>query len=352
MKLLLLALALLTTLAAQTSVRTNVGGPTYTDSLTAVWQADTGCTTSTLISSGNTINGTSDPTLYRTGRQANSFSCTYTVTGLAFYNVALRFAETNAAITVNNPRIFNVFINNVFQRTINIAGSGAAHNVANDYTFGPIAVYGTEISVLFVSVSNMAFINAIDIEATGGGGGSAGVCGADTEVQFNDALACGHSSDLTYNKTTHVLSATGGYASGNGTDPGLDHDLCGTAPATPATGFVDGYCNTKVPLWKNEDGKIFGTIFAGTKALATSAISSGACTSAQTTAATGVLTTDVIEATFSADPSGVTGYAPTTGGMLTLLIYPTANTINVKVCNNTSSSITPGAVTLNLRVSR
>jgi hypothetical protein len=57
-------------------------------------------------------------------------------------------------------------------------------------------------------------------------------------------------------------------------------------------------------------------------------------------------------ADFNADPTGVTGYAPVTTGMLTIIKYPTSGTVNFKVCNLTSSSITPGAITLNWRVTR
>lgn len=94
------------------------------------------------------------------------------------------------------------------------------------------------------------------------------------------------------------------------------------------------------------------TIASGAKALATGAISSGACTTAQTDTATGALTTDSISASFSADPTSTTGYSATTNGMLTIIAYPTADTVNLKVCNNTSASITPGAVTINWRVVR
>lgn len=93
-------------------------------------------------------------------------------------------------------------------------------------------------------------------------------------------------------------------------------------------------------------------VFTGTKALATGAISSAACTAAQTVAATGTLTTDIITASFNGDPTAVTGYVPLTAGMLTIIIYPSADTVNIKVCNNTTSSITPGAITLNVTVSR
>lgn len=93
-------------------------------------------------------------------------------------------------------------------------------------------------------------------------------------------------------------------------------------------------------------------IASGTLALATSAISSATCTSAQTASAGGTKTTDTVIASFNGDPTGVTGYSPSTDGMLVIIIYPTANTFNAKVCNNTVNSITPGAITLNWSVIR
>ena len=112
----------------------------------------------------------------------------------------------------------------------------------------------------------------------------------------------------------------------------------------------------RIGAWASEQSQPIpgrGTIVAkGTLALATSAISSATCTSAQTLTATGVVTTDVVLASFNGDPTAVTGYVPLTAGMLTIIVYPTANTLNVKVCNNTSSSITPGAITLNLSAVR
>ena len=95
------------------------------------------------------------------------------------------------------------------------------------------------------------------------------------------------------------------------------------------------------------------TVVNGTLALNTTAIGSGACSAAQTATATGLATTDVVLIGFNADPTSTTGYIPTTTGMLTAIAYPTANTVNVKVCNNTGASITPGAaLTLNWRIVR
>lgn len=95
------------------------------------------------------------------------------------------------------------------------------------------------------------------------------------------------------------------------------------------------------------------TVVSGTSALGTSAIGSGTCATVVTTAATGAATTDTIQASFNADPTGTTGYIASTGGMLTIIGYPTANNVNWKVCNNTAGSITPGAVvTLNWKIVR
>jgi hypothetical protein len=89
---------------------------------------------------------------------------------------------------------------------------------------------------------------------------------------------------------------------------------------------------------------------SGTAAMGTSAISSGACATVVTVAVTGVTTANVIVATPTVDPTGVTGYAPSASGSLYIQAYPTSGNVNFKVCNNTSASITPSALTLNFRV--
>lgn len=94
------------------------------------------------------------------------------------------------------------------------------------------------------------------------------------------------------------------------------------------------------------------TIASGTAAMGTGAITSGTCATAVTVGATGVATTDAIIATPNGDPTGITGYVPSTTGTLYIWAYPTANNVNFKVCNNTSASVTPSALTLNWRVVR
>lgn len=100
-------------------------------------------------------------------------------------------------------------------------------------------------------------------------------------------------------------------------------------------------------------GGLTTTVASGTATLGTSAIASGACATVVTVSATGVATTDVVQFSYNGDPTAVTGYgASATGAVLSIYPYPTANNVNVKVCNSTTSSITPGAMTLNFRVAR
>jgi len=124
----------------------------------------------------------------------------------------------------------------------------------------------------------------------------------------------------------------------------------GSAASPNCVGIVsDGTNYQVVPEFTRN---VTTTIASGTSALGTSAIASATCAAVVTTTATGTATTDVVLAGFNGDPTAVTGYIPATAGMLTIIGYPTANNVNFKVCNNTSASITPGAITLNWRVER
>ena len=139
-----------------------------------------------------------------------------------------------------------------------------------------------------------------------------------------------------------------------------------SAPATSATlSIADGKTLTQntTLTYSGTDGSSvnFGaggtvsyTVAIGTVALGTGAIGPGACAAAVTVSTAGILTTDIVMASFNGDPTGTTGYIPSTNGMLTIIAYPAAGggAASFKVCNNTAASITPGAITLNYRVTR
>lgn len=210
---------------------------------------------------------------------------------------------------------------------------------------------------------NGNFIDAGTTCGGGGGGGSPG--GANGTIQYNNAGSFGGfttSGDATINTGTGALtlatvnSNVGSFGSatncatfttnGKGLITAASQTTCTPAIAS-ITGLGTGVATAAATAVSTAGG--FPIVVAkGNKALATGAISSGTCTSAQTDTATGATTSDAASFTFSADPTSTTGYMPSTNGMLTIIPYVTANTINFKVCNNTSSSITPGAaVTVN-----
>lgn len=94
------------------------------------------------------------------------------------------------------------------------------------------------------------------------------------------------------------------------------------------------------------------TLCSGSQALGTSLITSGAAASTVTITCTGLASTDDIMLDFNGSPIGTTGFIASANGILTVIKWPSTNTINISVQNNTASSITPGAITLNYRVVR
>ena len=86
-------------------------------------------------------------------------------------------------------------------------------------------------------------------------------------------------------------------------------------------------------------------VASGTITLSTSAIADSTCVD-NTATATGAASTDNVNLTPNADASSITGY---TGSSSTLRLnkWITSNTIHIKQCNYSGSSITPGALTFN-----
>lgn len=115
---------------------------------------------------------------------------------------------------------------------------------------------------------------------------------------------------------------------------------------------ITGITDVRTLFFNNATGGATTTIASGTSSLGTSAIASATCATVVTTTATGVASTDSVIWNPNASIKAVTGYVPATTGGLSIAGYPTTNAVNWDVCNWTSSSITPGAVTLNWRVVR
>jgi hypothetical protein len=119
-----------------------------------------------------------------------------------------------------------------------------------------------------------------------------------------------------------------------------------------AGGESQGVFTTFLSTNLTDSASISRIIASGTSALGTSAIAGNSCATVVTTIATGTASTDSISWSPNADISGVTGYGVASTDGLKVYPYPTTNNVNWRVCNGTGSSITPGAVTLNWRVTR
>jgi hypothetical protein len=125
--------------------------------------------------------------------------------------------------------------------------------------------------------------------------------------------------------------------------------------ATDATAGQNWYYCTATNTWTQQSGGGGGAtaIASGQTPMPTTALSGNTCSASATTAtATGSLTSDATEVTYASDPTGVTGYGAGTNGGITIRAWLTSNTINFKLCNETGSSITPGALSINWRVVR
>lgn len=83
-----------------------------------------------------------------------------------------------------------------------------------------------------------------------------------------------------------------------------------------------------------------------TATIGTTAIPANSCSSASTITMNGAATTQTVKFTPTADLSTTTGWSPGSGGQLYIqAIVSPSSTVSYKVCNPTSSSITPGAST-------
>lgn len=243
-----------------------------------------------------------------------------------------------------------------------IAGTGLA--AKNGYIVRVCAdVLGTDCPTVPAGNSGAVRLTVSGTDTAGAIGVISSGSGQGTPVQVQLDGIYGH--NLTDGAVVESSCTAGQFygIAGGGLDNGAG--ICSSVDSCGRAGIAllatSGTCNSSTPCHVpiriapascSTSGGGTTTIASGTATLGTSAISSASCATVVTVSATGVLSTDDIMADFNADPTSTTGYAPSTSGTLTIIKYPTANNVNFKVCNSTVSSITPGAVVLNWRVTR
>lgn len=250
-----------------------------------------------------------------------------------------------------------------YQCSNNNGGSSYTWNLITPITSGAqydIAYYGSATTISGAAVSGFGYFSTggVPVAAT-----QTNLAGLVNVTQYNIlesngagsaiiGIACTAGKVLQGSATNPSCTATPTLgASGTLGSITMGNATSGTITLEPATGAL-GTPTIYIPVPPNTGEHLAQVVVAGTSSLGTGAIASGVCASVVTTTAANVVTTDVIGWGFNGDPTGVTGYKPTTNGMLTIIAYPSAGNVNFKVCNNTSASITPAAITLNWSVVR
>jgi len=104
----------------------------------------------------------------------------------------------------------------------------------------------------------------------------------------------------------------------------------------------------------SDSAQLARVVGTATVTVPTTQVAANSCdASATATTVTGAnAATDVWSATPTGDPTGATGYGGGTNGGITLWIWLSTNTVNLKRCNQAGLAITPGALSLLVKVLR
>ncbi len=150
----------------QAPIRVICGGKAYTDSKGNLWQADFGYNNGTVSSNANVIAGTTDPTLFHSGRwngvAATPLIYTFPVSS-GTYHVNLYFAETSGM--TQGVRVFNVRMQGqlIFQNLDIFAAAGANTALVKG---ADIAATNGQLQIEFDNLVQNPKINAIEIVQT------------------------------------------------------------------------------------------------------------------------------------------------------------------------------------------
>jgi hypothetical protein len=152
--------------SAQTTLRINAGGPSYTDTKGHVWSADRGFNTGTVSSCapGATVTGTTDPQLYKSARfdQPATPELQYTFAETnGSYTVNLYFAETCGGYA-SGKRVFDVQLQGatVFPGVDIAKAVGIHHTLIKSAN---ISVTNGQLTIRFVHHLDSPIISAIEI---------------------------------------------------------------------------------------------------------------------------------------------------------------------------------------------
>lgn len=182
----------------------------------------------------------------------------YNAEGFSALSITLQSAPNSITTTGTTPGAWSTFSGTNVSGTL--AMTSTAQGLYIGYAYFPYirvnltSVTGTgSVDVQLSCWKSIAYVAGL----SSSGGSPAGNNG-DFQIKNSTALAAGTCNDNGTDITcTGIVKATGGVQTGSGSTPGLDQDFCGTAPGNATSGYVNGYCTSKIPKFKNEDGTVF-----------------------------------------------------------------------------------------------
>ena len=291
-------------------------------------------------------------------------SSQFTVTGSPItssgtFSVTLNSPTGSGAfVLANSPTVSNATVTSSFTAT----GLVTNADLANSSTTvnGQTCTLGSTCSVSTSTPNSVTFNNS----GSGGASGSTFNGGSALTVSYNTIGAAASNASTTVNGQTCTLGSTCSISVGAGTITGVTAGsgisgggTSGTVTVTNSAPMV--YPGAGVP---NSTGSAWGTSRSTTGsgsyllltnaniqiAMPTTAISANSCTSPASIANSAVISTSSFSTAFASNPNAVTGWGSSGGLVLTL--WPTSGYINWSVCNQSSASITGGAITVNVGV--
>ena len=166
---LLFFVSLPATAQTQQPIRVKCGGAAYVDSKGQTWAADYGFSGGVVSTTTGTVNGTSDPALFQTGRWSNTNTppliYTFPVNN-GSYHVNLYFAELYGGDEHVGGRVFNVKLqgNTIFQDLDVFAAAGAHTALIKGADIG---VTNGAVHIELDNIADHAKVEAIEILPNG-----------------------------------------------------------------------------------------------------------------------------------------------------------------------------------------
>lgn len=230
----------------------------------------------------------------------------------------------------------------------------------------------------FVSVSGTSYVcnGAPGTNGNAGSNGTSfvwrGAYGSGTAYVANDVVSYSGSAYISILAGTNhqpdtsptywtLMASRGSDGPGGGDMQSATYDPAGKAAQLLADPGSNGLLKrtaagtTEIATSADMPSGVTATIASGNGyALSTSSIAANTCVSGSSITATGAATTDIVSWSPSNDWTALTGYGPASSdGLLPILWVSATNTISVKLCNLTGSTIaSPGAATINWAVRR